>query len=40
MANKFDGMGTLFLNQNEKIVTKFINGTGVGEFTYYNHSEI
>jgi hypothetical protein len=33
-------MGTLFLNQNEKIVSKFVQGIPVGDFTYYNRSEI
>ena len=28
--NKFDGMGTLFLNQKEKIVTKFKLGIPYG----------
>ncbi len=33
--NKFDGMGTLFLNQKEKIVTKFKSGIPYGQLTYY-----
>jgi hypothetical protein len=28
--NSFDGMGTLFLNQKEKIVTKFSKGVPYG----------
>ena len=31
-------MGTLFINQNEKFVAKFVHGVPVGEYTYYNHS--
>ena len=33
--NRFDGMGTLFLNQKEKIVTKFKNGIPYGQLTFY-----
>lgn len=33
-------MGTLFINGHEKIVAKFVHGVPVGEFTYYNHSDI
>ena len=38
--NKFQGIGTIFLNQKEKIVTKFSGGCPVGELTYYNLHEI
>lgn len=33
-------MGTLFLNQKEKIVTKFKNGIPYGELTFYTESDI
>ena len=38
VQNKPNGMGTLFINQNEKFVAKFVHGVPVGEYTYYNHS--
>ena len=34
------GVGTIFLNQKEKIVTKFKAGMPMGELTYYNLHEI
>lgn len=38
--NRLHGIGTLFLNGKEKIVTKFSGGCPVGELTYYNMHEI
>jgi len=38
--SKLQGIGTIFLNQKEKIVTKFSGGCPVGELTYYNLHEI
>jgi hypothetical protein len=40
LQNKFHGMGTLFINQNEKFVSKFVHGVPLGDFTYYNLTEI
>lgn len=33
--NQFNGMGTMFLNEKEKIVTKFRKGEPSGELTFY-----
>ena len=33
--NSFHGKGTLFLNNNQKIVTQFRNGVPYGNLTYY-----
>ena len=38
--NKLQGIGTIFLNSREKIVTKFGGGCPIGELTYYNLNEI
>jgi hypothetical protein len=38
--DRFDGMGTLFLNQKEKIVTKFRGGVPYGELTFYTENDI
>ena len=38
--NHFHGIGTIFINPREKIVTKFINGVPTGELTYYNLKDI
>ena len=38
--NRMHGMGTLFLNQKEKIVTKFNNNCPYGELTYYSLHDI
>lgn len=37
---KLHGIGTIFLNPKEKIVTKFSEGCPIGELTYYNLHEI
>ena len=37
---RMNGIGTIFLNPREKIVTKFVQGLPVGELTYYNLHEI
>ena len=37
---RFHGIGTIFLNSKEKVVTKFNCGQPVGELTYYNLNEI
>lgn len=34
--NRPHGIGTIFLNSKEKIVTKFSQGVPMGELTYYN----
>lgn len=34
--NRLHGIGTIFLNSKEKIVTKFSQGVPVGNLTYYN----
>ncbi len=34
-SNQFSGMGTVFLNENEKIVSKFTRGEPSGELTFY-----
>lgn len=40
LENRLHGIGTLFLNGKEKIVTKFSHGVPLGELTYYNFHEI
>ena len=39
-SNRLHGIGTIFLNPREKIVTKFANGVPTGELTYYNLRDI
>lgn len=34
--NRLHGIGTIFLNSKEKIVTKFSSGVPIGDLTYYN----
>ena len=36
LENRPHGIGTIFLNSKEKIVTKFSQGIPMGELTYYN----
>lgn len=40
LEGRLHGMGTLFLNQREKIVTKFEKGSPLGDLTYYSLQEI
>jgi hypothetical protein len=40
LQNRLHGMGTLFVNQTEKFVAKFVHGVPVGDFTFYSLSDI